>query len=165
MNLLRALLLLTCLLTGCSTIVGTPEVRLQRIAATGIDTAGIDLEVNLLVANPNRFNLTLLGYSYALSLAETPLSSGGQRQQTIFPGKQETLVRIPARVRHGDLLELLKHSPNPDHIPYHLQAGLQVDTPLGEVSVPVDSRGEFAIPEKYRPSGLLQRFKGLFNSR
>lgn len=159
-------LLLICLfLGGCTVFVTPPQVQLRQVTAVGLDTAGVDLEVELLVHNPNRFDLTLLGYSYALQMLDTPLSSGGARQRLNFTADQDTVVRIPARVQHTDLLSVLKKQPDPDRIPYRLIAGLQVETPLGETSIPVDQRGQFAIPERYRPSNLIQRFKGLFEGR
>lgn len=160
-----ALLLLLLAMTGCSAIVTTPEVRLQQLEPVGIDTTGLELEANLLINNPNHFGLTLLDYSYTLQVAGLPFGTGGNRQTIVFPAQQETVIRIPARIRYSDLLELLKRQPDPDRIPYRLTANLQIDTPLGETSVPVDYQGQLSIPENYRPSFMLQRFKGLLAPR
>lgn len=159
------LFLLALAMTGCSAVVTTPEVRLQRLAPVVFDTAGLEVEANLLINNPNRFDLTLLDYSYTLQAAGLPLGTGGNRQTIVFPAQQETGIRIPARIRYSDLLELLKRHADPDRIPYRLTASLQVDTPLGETSIPVDYQGQLSIPENYRPSFILQRFKGLLAPR
>lgn len=159
------LIIALLLLQGCSAIVTRPEVKVQGINMVRLDTSGVDIDINLLVSNPNRFDLALLGYSYRLQLADIPLMSGGERQKIVFQGDRETLLKIPARVRHTDLLELLRKSPDPNHLPYRIIAGLQVDTPIGETSVPVDHSGEFSVPEKYKPASMFQRFKGIFEGR
>lgn len=163
MKRLMVLLTLLVALTGCAAVVTPPEVRLQQITPVRIDAAGLAIEVDLLVHNPNRFDLTLLGYSYTLQVAGLPFSSGGSRQTTTFPAHQEQLVRIPARIRHGELLELLKRQSGPDHLPYRLIAELQLATPLGESVIPLDHQGRFTIPEKYRPDALMNHLKGLFS--
>lgn len=157
------LVLLVFLLTGCATVVTAPTVQLQQLKPVALDISGLTVEVDLLVTNPNRFDLTLLGYSYTLQIAGVPFSSGGGRQTIVFSAEQETQVTIPTQVRHSDLFELLQLQHDPDLIPYHLVAGLQVDTPLGERSVPVDQQGQWAIPEQYRPSGLLKQLKGILS--
>ncbi len=159
---LTLITLVATLQAGCSAIVTRPDVRLQKISPSSLDTSGIDLEVNLLVTNPNSFDLTLLGYSYALSLASTPVASGGVRQKVVFAGKKETVLKIPTRVRHGSVVELLKKKPDLNHLPYSLEAGLQIDSPIGELSVPINAEGDFAVPENYRPSSVLHRLKGIF---
>jgi len=151
-------------LGGCATFVTPPEVRLQQIMPVGIDATGVDIEVSLLVTNPNGFDLALQGYSYTLQVAGLPLGYGSTRQSTTFPEKKETLVRIPARLRHADLLELTKRQTDPNFIPYRLIAGLQLDTPLGESSIPLDHQGQLSIPAKYRPDAVMQRLKGLFGA-
>ncbi len=158
-------LLLLPVLASCSLIVTKPDVSLQRIAPTGVDSSGIDIELNLLIKNPNSFDITLLGYSYTLEVSDLPFASGGIRKTAVFMGKQESGLSIPVRVRHGELLEILKRQHDPDKIPYHLSASLQVDTPIGELSLPIDQRGLFSIPEKYRPGSVLQQIKGLFKLR
>lgn len=157
------LMFMVIVLSGCAAVVTSPEVRLQQINPVRIDSAGMDIEVDLFVNNPNRFDLTLLGYSYNLQVAGRPFSSGETRQTTIFPANQEILVRIPARVRHINLLELLQLQLDLNHLPYHLIAELQLATPLGESSIPLDQQGQLKIPEKYRPNVLMQSLKDLFS--
>lgn len=155
-----ALMALLLLLTGCAAVVTAPTVQLEQLKPVAVDISGITIEVDLLVTNLNRFDLTLLGYSYTLQVAGLPLSSGEERQTVIFPAGQQTRITIPTLVRHRDLFKLLQLQHEPDRIPYRLITGIQVDSPLGEKTVPVDHQGLFALPEQYRPSGLLKYLKG-----
>jgi hypothetical protein len=58
------------------------------------------------------------------------------------------------------VVELLKRRPDPDRVPYRLQAGLQVDTPLGERVIAIDKDGMFTIPHRYRPNEWLNSLQG-----
>lgn len=165
MKRLLLLIMLLSGLSGCAAVVTSPKVRLQQINPTGIDSAGLNIEVNLLVNNPNRFDLTLQNCSYTLQVAGLPFGSGATHQTTTFPGYKETQIKIPVRIRHADLLELLKRQLDLDHTPYHLIAVLQVDTPLGVSSIPLDHQGQLPIPPQYRPDAALQRLKSLFDPR
>ena len=91
-----------------------------------------------------------------------PLARGGAREEVKFPANAETDLRIPIRISYGDLLEILKRKPDPDKIPYQLAAGLDLDTPLGQMTVPVSRTGTYAIPQQYRPSALFGKISELF---
>lgn len=156
-----ALMSLMLLLTGCAAVVTAPTVQLDQLKPVAITISGLTIGVDLLVTNPNRFDLTLLGYSYTLQVGGLLLSSGADRQTVVFSAGQQTRITIPAQVRHHDLFTLLQLQHDTERIPYHLVAALQVDSPLGEKSIPLDQQGLFAVPEQYRPSGLLNRLKGI----
>ena len=127
---------------------------------TGLDTAGADIECSLAISNPNSFGLTLQAYTYDLRIMDLPLAAGGSLEPLeILPGKLTTM-RIPIRVKYDDLLQILKLKPDPDHIPYRLQAHLQLTTPFGETSIPLDIKETLKVPEKYRPGQFLKQLFG-----
>lgn len=144
--------ILFALLTGCSPFVREPAVVLKDTAVIGLDSAGVDLEVNLGVTNSNSFDLSLLGYTFDLQVMNLPLSSGGGQQTVTFPADRETGLRLPVRLKFSDLLEILKRSPDPARIPYRVAARLHIQTPLGESIIPVEKESLFSLPEQYRPS-------------
>ncbi len=157
------IILLAC---GCSFLVKEPRVTVTKTRITGLDTAGADIECSLAISNPNSFDLTLLGYTYDLQVMNLPLAAGGRQEPLEIPAGKLTSMRIPIRIRHGDLLEILKRGPDPDRIPYRLQAQLHVSTPLGTMLIPIDISKTFRIPEKYRPEHYLKQLLGaipLFN--
>lgn len=160
-----ALISLMLLLTGCATVVTAPTVQLDQLKPIAVAISGLTIGVDLLVTNPNRFDLTLLGYSYTLQVAGLPLSSGGDSQTVVFSAGQQTRITIPAQVRHHDLFKQLQLQlqHNTERIPYHLVAALQIDSPLGKKSISLDHQGLFSVPEQYRPNGLLNRLKGILS--
>lgn len=154
-------LLLLFLLTGCASVMTAPTVQLTQLKPVAIDSTGLVIAVELLITNPNRFDLTLLHYVYTMEVAGVPLGTGQDQRPTIFSAGQDTVVVIPARIRHRDLLNLLQQQPDLDLISYRLTANLQVDSPLGERMIAVDHPGRFSIPERYRPNGILNVLKEL----
>ena len=161
----RWLLYLLCLLmTGCAGMVTAPQVTVETVQLVKLDSRGADLELLLQVNNPNGYDLTLLGYHYDLQVSALPMAKGGARERVEFPGDTTTPVRLPVRVEYGSLWELLKRRPDPDKIPYRLQAALEVATPLGAMLVPVEQNATFAIPQEYRPSKMLLQLQELLPS-
>ncbi|WP_136514665.1 LEA type 2 family protein [Geomonas edaphica] len=162
MRRLALLLLLLAVLSGCNTLVKTPVVVMKDLSVVSVDPAGAGMEVYLRLKNPNNFDLKLYGYSYDLKVMALPLVKGGAREEINFPANEETDVRIPIRVAYADLLEILKRKPDPDKIPYQLAAGLDLETPLGQMSVPVKHTGTYAIPKQYRPAAIFGKIADFF---
>lgn len=50
----------------------------------------------------------------------------------------------------------MKRRPDPDRIPYRLQADLDVETPVGQLLIPIDKADVFAVPDHYGPSFYLK---------
>lgn len=150
-------ILIFLLLTGCTAFVKQPVVKIKDLSVVSLDGGGLGMELYLGVMNPNFYDVKLQGYSYDLKVMALPLAKGAAREEVKFLSKAETEVRIPIRVSYADFYELLKRRPDPDAIPYQLIAGLDLETPLGQMTVPVDRKGTYAIPKQFRPSGILNR--------
>lgn len=151
-GLLPAMLLLLLLLlmtAGCSSLIQEPLVALKRSNIIGLDTAGADLEFYLGITNPNSFDLSLLGYTYDLRVMTLPLAASGLQEAILIPAGRETDMRLPVRVTFADLLEILKRRPDPDKIPYQINARLHIKSPLGEMVIPVEMDGSFALPKPW----------------
>jgi LEA14-like dessication related protein len=142
--------------------VKAPVVTVRDLRVVSLEGAGAGMELNLTVQNPNPYDLKLLGYSYDLKVMAMPLAKGGAREEVAFPAKAATDLRIPIRVSYGDLLEIFKRGPDFDQIPYALVAGLDLDTPVGKLNVPVNRTGTYAIPKQYRPGSILNKLGDFF---
>lgn len=146
---------------GCSLFAGKPEVAVKDLNVVGVGVGGVELEFLLTVTNPNSFPLVLQGYTYDVNVMALPLTKGGKRERIEFPADKATDVRLPFKVAYGDLWEILKRQPDPKRIPYRLSAGFEVETPFGTTTVPVSKESFFAVPERYRTSGVLKSVTGL----
>jgi len=92
---------------------------------------------------------------------DLPLATGGIRDTFVFPAGEETDLRIPVQVGYTEMLEILRHRPDPDRVPYQLSTGLEVSAPFGKKYIPIEKGGTFSIPERFRPSFYLNILKGL----
>jgi len=151
------LLLLLLLFSGCTTFVKAPQVAVRDLSVVSLDGGGAGMELLLTVTNANLFDVKLLGYSYDLQVMALPLAKGGAREQVTFPAGVATDLRIPIRISYGDLLEIFKRRPDPERIPYTLVAGLDLGSPLGQLTVPVQRTGTYAVPKQYRPGAILNQ--------
>jgi len=150
-------------LAGCSLFLETPQVTVKNVNLVGLDTTGVELEFYLGVNNPNPFAVTLRGYSYDVQVMTLPVAKGGSREPVRFESRSETDMRLPVRIQYSDLVEILKRRPDPDRIPYRLNAGLELDSSMGSFLVPVEKKDTFSVPEQYRPSTAVKRLTDLFD--
>lgn len=165
---MKRFMLLICaafLLCSCSVFVSDPQVTLKDVNVVGVDTGGVEIEFYLSVKNNNPFDLKLMGYNYDLRVMALPTASGGSRETLEFKAGKSADMRIPVRLSLSSLLEILKRRPDPNAIPYNIVAGLELDTPVGAVTVPVDHSGAFAVPQNYRPAYFLKQISDVFKGR
>ena len=151
----RLLSLFLLFFAGCAMFVAEPTVTVQRTYLINLDSRGVDLEFLLAIQNPNAFGLTLNGYHYDLQVVTLPVARGGARDRVEFKGNGTTDLRLPVRIEFKDLIAIMKRRPDPDKIPYRLQAGLDLETPMGQLLIPIDKADSFAVPDHYRPSFYL----------
>ena len=144
-------------LTGCSLIFTKPTVTFRALKLVDVDSKGMSLNLLLNVDNPNSYALTLDGYKYSFNILDLPLIKGEKKEIVQFPGKKATDIQVPVRVTYGDALGIIMKRPNPTSIPYQLEAGLDIATPVGTLTFPVATNGVIAVP-KDKLKGLL--FKG-----
>ncbi|MDA8430379.1 MAG: LEA type 2 family protein [Geobacteraceae bacterium] len=129
-----------------------------------MDSSGVDVEFHLGITNPNRFDLALLGYSYDLRVMTMPLSSGETKGAVVFPARTESDMRLPVHLNFNELLEIFKHQPNLDNLPYRMNARLRLQHPLGELVIPIEKAGTLNIPERYRPGATLDRLRDVLRN-
>ena len=143
--------------SGCASLVKTPQVSVRSSNIVSIDTSGFDIELLVGVENRNMFDVSLLSYTYDLQVMSVPFSSGGLQKGVVFPAGQTVDVRLPFRVHHSDLLGIFKRRPDLDHVPYSVDARLNLDTPVGELIVPLKKSDTVSVPAAYRPGTYLKR--------
>jgi LEA14-like dessication related protein len=158
------LLLMFALLSGCASFIHEPRIAIKGTSLIGLDSSGIDVEFYLGITNPNTFDLSLLGYTYDLRVMTLPLSTGGTQVAVSFPAGKETDMRLPVHLTFTSLLEILKRQPDPDKLPYHMNARLYVKHPLGEMVIPVEKNDTLKIPERYRPAAAIDRLRDALRS-
>jgi LEA14-like dessication related protein len=151
--------LMLVLLSGCAAIVRQPAVTIKDASLAGLDASGVDINLHLGVTNPNLYDLSLLGYTYELRVQTLPLSAGGLQQTVVFPAGEQTELQVPVHLKFADLLRIIRRTSDPDNIPCLITARLQIQTPLGEMTIPAEKQTVLAVPEQYRPAAYLDRLQ------
>lgn len=155
------LFLLTIGLAGCSLFVQEPRIVLKETNLVGLNSSGVDLEFLIGVANPNSFDLALLGYTYDLRVMALPAATGGAQERVTFSSEKETDVRLPIHLKYSYLLEIIKRQPKLEKLPYDLKSTLHIKSPLGTMVIPVEKNGILTVPEEYQPGVIMDRLRGL----
>ena len=147
-------------LTGCSLVYTKPTVTFREVKVIDVDSKGMSLNLLLNVNNPNSYDITLDGYKYSFTILDLPLGTGEKKEVVQFPGRKATDIQVPVRVTYGNLLDIIMKLPNPTSIPYQLEAGLDIVTPVGTLNFPVTTSGAIAIPRDKLKAQVLKRFGG-----
>jgi len=93
-----------------------------------------------------------------------PLASGALQEPLAMLAGKQTDIRLPIRIKYSNLLEILKRRPDPNRVPYRIQAQLRIATPLGNMLIPVDISNTFKIPERYQPEYYMNKLLGIVSS-
>lgn len=144
-------------LVACSTLVSKPEVALKKVRLSGLDSEGVNLDFQFAVRNPNSFDLKLNSYDYNLKIMSLSLAKGNSGVVHDFLANSTTDLLIPVKIPHSGLIDILKRNPDPNSIPYQLQANLNLGGILGGINLPITKSGTFAIPEEYRSKNGLRK--------
>jgi LEA14-like dessication related protein len=155
------LFFLTLLLGGCGSLLGEPTVECTGVTIAGIGAAGVDLDVALQVKNPNGFPIVVNGYRYSLTVKDLPFSKGSEVREISLPPRVTTDLTLPVRVPLASIVDLLASRPDPDRVPYGLEAVLDISTPAASRHLPIKSAGHFSVPARYRPDTYLQQLRRL----
>lgn len=155
------MLILATLAAGCPMFMTPPDVEVKDVSIVGLDSKAVEIELFFSVTNRNAFPLKLNGYNYDLKVMALPLAKGGAREFMEFKPGSSTDVRLPVRVVFRNLYEIMKRGPDPDNLPYTLNAGLEIDSPFGATMLPVEKSGIFKVPERYRPGLYLKQFRNI----
>lgn len=159
-----ATFLLIALLSGCSAFIKEPRIAIKGTSLIGANPSGIDIEFDLGITNPNNFDLSLMGYTYDLSVLTLPLATGRTQMTVHFPAGKETDMRLPVHLNFSDLLEIIKQQPDLNKLPYQLNARLHLICPLGEMVIPVEKNDTLNVPDRYRSDAAIDLLRDVLRS-
>jgi len=135
-------LLFSFLLTSCASLptLKNPDINLVSIEPAKRQGFAQYFTLNLLVTNPNSFDLTIDGVTFNLSVADQNIMSGVTNTLPILKAYSETPVKLSANVGLFDLLKLLtSFGQNPTkEMTYHLKT---VIDPSGFIPLTINRKG------------------------
>lgn len=150
---LLLVLLITVLVSGCAVLRGMglwqdPEIRVADVRISQLSLQAAQIEVDLVVKNPNHFAIQLGALDYQLQLAGVNLISGEQAQgQRLGEGETQTL-RLPVQLVFNDLAALPQAIQQARNLDFVVQGGMRFDPPwMPSVRLPFEAQGSVPKPE------------------
>lgn len=131
-----------------------PRVTLEGIQLDGLGLSRGTLLVDVRVQNPNAFSLNAQRLRYTLSVrdadapgdtAYVPLASGTYAEPFSVRGGETRTVRIPVEFSYGGLGGAMSSILRAGTFSYRANGTVDVNTPIGERSVPFAKRGTVSM--------------------
>ena len=122
-----SLLTASCL----GSLLDKPSVTLREITLKPRSLTEANLLLGFDVQNPNRFDLTLKSFQYAVYLDKDVVGSGRLGHAIVIPSSSTTQVQVPVAVSIFDLSGGLKFILTGQEIPYRIEGDADVGFFLG----------------------------------
>jgi LEA14-like dessication related protein len=125
-------------LSGCSSVLQEPEVKLDGISVGSIGLDGGTLRVRLNVINPNSFGLQAEGLDYLIEVADDgsgdaawdTLSAGRYTDRITVEADDSAFVEIPIRFRYRDLSGAIGSLLSTGSFDYRISGNVQLREPM-----------------------------------
>ena len=131
---LRILFLLTlsiCLVSCLDWIMEKPSFVLREIILSPSSFTEANLLIGLDVQNPNRFDLTLKSFEYALFLDDKEIGTGRLEKEILVPSSSTTQVQVSVVAKFKDLGGSLKTIIAGHDLPYKIEGKASIATTFG----------------------------------
>jgi LEA14-like dessication related protein len=143
-------------LASCSSLktvfegkVDKPRVSLVSKKIDRLSFVEADLLFDILVENPERRDVKLSGFDYALFIDEARFLEGARSLDAVIGPRSGTKVQLPLALRYEELFRAYAGLSDRENAKYRLELGFVFDHPaLGETLVPLNADGEFPVLKK-----------------
>ena len=148
-------LLLVSSLIGCATVSkmleGTfeePQVEFQKLHLRDLSFEDLTMDFEFLVTNPNKVGIKLASLDYALEMDGKSLAKGESNQALALKAQGSAPVRLPLTITFKDFADnLATLFSSRESVPYAIQAGFALDTPVGPLRIPASNKGTVPLPK------------------
>jgi len=128
-----------------------PEVSVMNQRVVALSLNEVDLEIDLLIHNPNRFSVPVGALDYEVKVQGYSLLSGQQMENFTLQQQAESLVTLPLTIQFSEVASFLGGVINANQLNYQVLGGISFNIPLlGSKRVPVQTEGDFPIPQPPR---------------
>lgn len=144
-------LLLPLLLAGCREaarrVFTPPDVRFAGASVSSLGLDGGTLDVTLVVRNRNPYALTANGANYRLLAGDSAeVGRGSTVQPVTVAANDSAQVVLPVELSWRALERVGRSALRSGEIDYRVVGEIEVGTPVGARTVPVDARGRARAP-------------------
>lgn len=126
-------------------VLSPPNVHIEHVQVTGLDFSKVSLLLDLMVSNPNTFdvNLEQIQYSFYLEESQTALFSSAVKEAISVTAGDTSSLSFPVDIAFSSIKNMDFKATN---MRYRIQGEAKVKTIMGLVKVPVDYSGTFPVP-------------------
>lgn len=122
-----------------------PEVKLEKVEITDVNFQGAQLAATLLVHNKIPVGITIGKVTWGVSLEGSKLAGGELIHGIAVEANGTAPVTIPFGLRFEDLYRISQKYKDQDTAPYHLQGTMDLDTPVGPITLPFHHDGTVPV--------------------
>ncbi len=112
-----------------------PKAKLVGISVKKVSFQNLELEFNILVDNPNFFDIDLSKLTYDIRVAEVHLAKGVHDKKITVPSEEKLEVKLPLTVDTKNALKLVNQLWQHQKLIATWKAVAIFETPLGGVEV------------------------------
>lgn len=147
-----ALLVLAFALSGCATpqVMERPRIALQNVRILKAEGLLQRLQVDLLVSNPNDFDIPLTGLDFTLRINGKEFASGLSNQRVTIPRLGDATVPVEVTVSLLSVFQQLQAFRKVQSLDYDIAGEVHLDHMLLR-TVPFDKAGSLKL--RSEPSG------------
>jgi LEA14-like dessication related protein len=146
---------LIVLLSGCSALQKTMDVRKPTASVTGVSieslsTESLTLLVDVKVNNPNTFALKTAGVDLDLLVNKRKVAKINQPDSSVsLPAKGSNSMRFPVTLMFDQILKSVGDLTDKDELNYVVEGTVAINLPvLGDFDMSVDFAGVLPIPKQ-----------------
>lgn len=131
--------------SGTFALPHLPDISVDNIRIKSLGLGGVDLAVDLRVANTNSFPIRLDGLDYDLKLANSNLLKGSAASPlSVGPNKQGKM-QLNMSLNYTQLGNLLQTLRNASSLPVELNSEMKLPALRGSTSVPYSWKGDVPL--------------------
>lgn len=123
-----------------------PKVRFHKLQLEKLSFEAIDAVFVLEIDNPYPLGIDLGSFSWALKLAGNDFLSGNDRKGSTISPSATSKLRIPVTLSVMDIVSTVQDlSSAKDTVPFRFSGQVGVKTPVGQLKLPYDARGDMPV--------------------
>ncbi len=124
-----------------------PTFTFLRADVRDATLEGLTLDTVWRLDNPNDLAISLAQVDYALFIEGKQVVAGSPATGLQVAARGSTELHFPANVKFVDLANVVQTFLTRDTASWRVQGALGVSTPIGVVSLPLSTQGQFEVPK------------------
>ncbi len=122
-----------------------PSVKVDKVALKSISAEAFDIDLGIVIDNPNPVELDLSGIDYKFELADNQLAAGKSNDSISIGATGKSKTNFPVSIDYDEIKSIYDAAKGQDEIPYTFSGTVSLNTPIGEIPIPFKTKGMMPI--------------------